>query len=319
MNAFVQSNQVVNTNGENFAWPVLPNGIPMQIPCQDTQIIGGFWRIPKVQGNRVIGYTDLVATDSNKPQSDAIKVLRVKLTGTGGITQIDMAIADSDYLATTSPPCQFAYLCDGNGGTLPVMPAVTIPVPIMQSGPQFMDGSTSTFVFPFPANPTALEYQVNGMWINGISITPNMSGLTTVTAVASSFNSAYGDYGTWSASSTNVLQLASATTDVVPAMRAGIDVELEPTDFCFDLTAYSTPEAVDGVQFGSGNIIPVTAFMLTDDPVVLYNVLKNVMSSGTTFDTTSEANKLGINTVQAQPKLYYGEDLVEASDAGACS
>ncbi len=315
---FVQSNQVVNVNGENFAWPANPNGIPMQIQTEGTQIIGSFWRIPVMDGPRVVDYAFLVANSAIKPQPDALKVLQVKMTGTGGITAVMMAITDSDDLPTSTPPNQFAYLADGLGGTLPTMPTVTIPVPIMQQGPQVINNTTGakTFIFAFPANPAGLEYQVNGMWINGTLLPPTMTGLTTVSAVAGQFNTDFSDYGTWSATG-DVLQLVSAPSDVVPASKAGIDVELAPTDFCFDLTAYSTPAAVDGVKFGSSDTIPLTAFMLTDDPVVLLNVLKPKMSVGTTFSTTV-ANKLGISTVQEQPKLYYGVTLVEASAAGTC-
>ena len=317
---FVRSNQVVNVNGENFAWPANPNGVlnGMDIPTAGTQIIGSFWRIPVMDGPRVVDYAFLVANSAIKPQADALKVLQVKLTGTGGITAIMMAIADNDDLPTTTPANQFAYLADGLGGSLPVMPTVTIPVPIMQQGPQVTNPTTGakTFIFAFPANPAALEYQVNGMWINGVLITPTMTGLTTVAAVAVQFNTDYSDNGTWSATG-DVLKLVSAPTDVEPVSKAGIDVELKPKAWCFDLTAYSTPAAVNGVKFGASDTIPLDTFMLTDNPTVLLNVLKAKMSVGTTFSTTV-ANKLGILTVQAQPKLYNGVTLVESATAGTC-
>ncbi len=320
---FVQSNQVTAVNSQNWAWPTNPNGTPMQIPCENTQIIGSFWRVPQTQGNRVTGYTDLTAVNQTvKPQPDAIKILRVKLTDTGGITTLDMAIADGDNVATASPPNQFAYLCDGNGGTLPVMPTVVIPIPIQQLGPQTQDATTGdrTFVFPFPANPAGLEYNIEGIWLDGAAPTPAYapSGITTVAGVVTYANSNWSRFGTWSASSTNVLQLVSTTGDVQYVAKAGIVVALAPKAYCIDLTAFSTPAAVNGVKFGTGNTIPVPAFLLTDNNATLYNVLQKIMSSGTSFNTTI-AHKLGITTVQGIVHLYEDTSLVASSTAGACS
>ncbi len=325
---FVQSPQVLNVNGEDFGWPANPDGVPngMQIPCEDTQIVGAYWRIPQTQGPRVIGFTYLVATDAIPPTADAVKVLRVKLIGTGGITQIDMAIADADNIGTTSPPNRFAYLCDGVGGTLPVMPLVTIPVPIMQSGPQITDPATGdrTYIFAFPDNPSALLYQVNGIWFNGIAPTPAYvaAGITTVAGVVSYANTHWSVYGTFSNPSTNILKLVNTDSDTVPVYMSGVDVSLAPANQCIDLTAFSTPSLVDGVSFDGGTtVIPVTPFMLTNNPVTLYNVLKDVMSSGTTFNTTSVSHKLGILTVQGLVSLIdtSGPTTVVSATAAVCS
>lgn len=320
---FVQSNQVVTVNSQNWAWPANPNGTPMQIPCENTEIIGSFWRIPQMQGNRVIGYTDLTAVNQSvKPQDDAIKVLRVKLTDTGGITTLDMAIADTDNIATTSPPNQFAYLCDGAGGTLPVMPTVVIPIPIQQLGPQSTNSTTGarTFIFPFPANPSGLLYNIQGIWLDGAAPTPAYvaAGKTTVANVVTYANSNWSRFGTWSNPSTNVLQLVSGTGDVQYVAKAGIVVSLAPAAYCIDLTAFSTPAAVNGVKFGTGDIIPVPAFLLTDNNATLYNVLRQIMSSGTAFNLTI-AHKLGISTVQALVHLYNDSSVVASATAGVCS
>src|SRR6185312_8250023 len=168
MITFVQTNQAVKVNANNFAWPNEPNGVPLQIPCQNMEIIASYWRIPQYQGNRVTGYAYVVCSEtSTKPQPDALKVLLVKLTDTAGITTVDMAILDTDNNSYSSPPNQLAYLCDGLGGTLPVMPTVTIPVPMQQSGPQTDTNGLNTFVFTFPSNPLGLGYTLNGAWFNG--------------------------------------------------------------------------------------------------------------------------------------------------------
>lgn len=319
---FVVTNQAVDINGEIYAYPNNPNGTTIYIPCEQTEIIGPAWRIPQTSGGRVIGYNYVTANDSSvKPTADSLKVLSVKFTNDAGITQLYFAIADNDQLGTTSPPSQLAYLCNGIGGGLPVMPLVTIPTPILQTGPQSTDNTTgaNTFIFSFPENPAGLEYLVNAVYLNGVAPTPAYvaAGITTVAGVAAYANTHWSDYGTWTNPSTNILKLVSDSGDVQMVLRAGIVVELAPVDFCFDLTAYSTPAAVNGVKFGTGNIIPVPAFLLTNNNVDLLNVLIRVMSSGTTYNTAT-SHKLGINTVMAQPKLYNNSTLVATAASGAC-
>ena len=203
------------------------------------------------------------------------------------------------------------------------MPTVVIPYPILQTPPQSTDNTTgaNTFIFPFPDNPAGLLYTMNAIWLNGAAPLPAYvsAGKTTVAAVAAYANTNWSDYGTWTNPSTNILQLVSETDDVQQVLTAGMNVALTPTNFCFNLTAYSTPASVNGVKFGSGPIMPVPAFLLTNNPITLMNVLAKVMSSQTVFDPTSVANKLGILTVQAQPKLYNDAVLVETATAAVCS
>src|ERR1035437_155370 len=320
---FVVTKQAVDINGEIFAYPNNPDGTMVQIPCDQTEIIGSYWRIPQFTGSRVIGYVYAVDTNTSvKPANADIKVLSIKLTDTAGITQMMVAIADLDNVATTSPPNQLAYLCDGSGGTLPVMPTVTIPIPIQQTGPQSTNITTgdNTFIFPFPANPAGLEYNVAGEWYNGVAPSPVYapSGLTTVAAVAAWYNTNRSAEGTWTNPSTDILKLVS-TAGAGEVTKAGIIVSLEATNFCFDITAFGgSPANVDGVKFGSGGIVPLPSpFLLTDNNVTLMNVLTHVMSSGTVFNTTV-THKLGINTVQAQPKLYSGISLIATAAGGTC-
>lgn len=320
---FVQSNQVTKVNGNDFAYPNNINGVPLQVTCENTEIIASYWRIAQLDGNRVVGYTYVVAPETSvKPTPDALKVLRVKLTDTAGITTLDMAIADGDNISTSSPPNQFAYLCDGLGGTLPVMPTVTIPYPMQQSAPQTIaTNGDNTFIFSFPSNPLGLLYTMNAAYFN--SAVPyfafNPSGITTVAQFVTWATSHWSNYGTWTALSATTFKLVSGTGAVTQVFLAGMNVDLTPVNFCFNLTAYSTPAPVNQLKFGSGELIDLAVpFMLTDNPVTLMNVLRVHMSSGTIFDTTSVAHKLGINTTMATPKLYYNDVLVVTSTAGAC-
>lgn len=318
---FVQSNQVTKVNGNEYGFPNNATGTVVSIPVDGTQIIGSYWRIPQSMGSRFIGYEYQVAVETSSPPTpDSLKILRVKLTGEGGVTTVDMAITNTDNVSTSTPPCQFAYLADGSGGTLPVMPTVAIPYPILQNGPESMTGTTNNFVLPFPANPAALLYTIQGFYINGQAPTPTFAptGITTVAGIVTYFNANYSAYGTWSATG-DVLKLSSPTSAGTQALKVGMAVSLTATPYCFDLTSFSTPSAVNGIAFGSGTTIPVPAFQLTNDPVVLMNVLKKYMSVGTTFDTTSVSHKLGISTTMATPKLLNGASTVATATGAVCS
>ncbi len=313
MTNFVQSNEVVGVNGIAYLYPNyvtgVVGGIGKQINCNNITIIGSFWRVPFVVGTVITKYTDLVAVnDSTPPTPDSLKVLRIQ--DLSDMSVYDIAIANTDNIATSSPPNQFAYLCDGTGGTLPVMPDVTIPFPIIQFAPTSTDGTNNVFTFAFPNNPTSLLYSIPAPWFNGVAGSPAYSpaGKTTAAQFVTWANSNWSAYGTW-ASSGNVVTLTSLVTNVT---QAGMQIALTPAAFCFDLSAYSTPALVNGVKFGTGDTVSVPAFMLTNDP----NVLMSAQS--TTFSTTV-ANKLGVNTVYATPKLYNDASLVVTSTAGACA
>lgn len=327
MITFVQSNQVTAVNSNEFGFPNNPNGVPLQIPCQNMEIIASYWRIPQYQGNRVTGYAFIVCSEtSTKPTPDALKILRVKLTDTAGVTTVDMAILDTDNNSYSSPPNQLAYLCDGLGGTLPVMPTVTIPAPIQQSTPQTTDANgNNTFIYSFPSNPLGLLYTLNGAWFNGLApyFAFNPAGITTVAQFVTWANSNWSNYGTFTALSAVTLKLVSNVGTVspsdIPVFASGISMDLTPVNFCFDLTAYSTAAVVSQFEFGTGGLQSFREpFMLTDNPVVLQNQLIPVMSSGTVFNSTAVAHKLNILTTMATPKLYNNGVLVVASTSGSC-
>lgn len=310
MLAFVQSNQVLEVNGEYFSYPNNIGGISKQIPCGNVQIICAYWIIPMVQGGIVIGYNKLVATDSSKPTPDSVKVLAVK--DKQDQTEYMFAILDADQITTST----FAEYCDGSGGTLPVMPTVTIPYPIMQNGPQSTasDG-TNTFIFPVPTNPNGNLYSIPYIWFNGVA--PGTAyvaaGITTLAGIVTYANTNWGDYGTWSAAGT-ALQLESATSDTVPVTEAGMEVSLAPANFCITVAG---PYAVNGVKFGSSATIPFPAFVLsTSNRQTLINSLKPLMPMATF--TLVSTNKIQISTVQAQPKIYDGSTLRITAATGAC-
>lgn len=315
---FVQSDQVLEVNAQSYGYPNYPNGVSKQIPCESVEIINSFWKIPVTLGNRVIGYNYLVATDDTKPQADAVKILRVKDTRDN--TEYGFAIVDTDNIATSSPANEFAYLCDGTGGTLPVMPTVTIPIPILQSDPASTDtDGTTNFVFPFPLNPNGLEYAIPYPWFNGVAPTTPYapSGITTAAQFVTWANSNWSDYGTWASPTTNIVTLASATTDTIPVTKAGMEITLTPTSYCLTLNA--SPDAVNGIKI-SGTVFAITPLSAgRTNRQALIDAIKHLFP-GATF-STAVSTKINILTTQLPQTITYNGSNVSGLTwvAGACS
>lgn len=309
---YVQSDQVIEVNGQSYAYPNNPNGVPKAIPCRCT-IAATMWRIPVTQGNIVISYNYLVATDAIKPRADAVKMLRLKDTLDAN-TEYGIAIADNDGVTGWT----FIDNCNGCCGDTPVMATVTIPTPILESEPQTTVAGTNTFVFALPNNPNALLYSIPFPWFNSVGpVTPYVpAGITTPALFVTWANTNWGDYGTWS-SSGDIVTLVSAPGDTIYVTKAGVAPSLTLGAWCFDLTAFSTEAAVNGVKFGSSDTLFFAPFMLSNtNQTTLQNRLTPFMPFATFAAIT---NKLTINSLQAVPKLYNGATLVATATAGACT
>lgn len=328
MTNFVQDNQVVGVNGQayitnNYITGIV-SGIARQLSCDNIVIVNSFWKIPWVVGTVVEKYTyELAVNTSTPPTPDSIKILLIK--DKQDQTSFELAIANTDNMAASSPPNQFAYLCNGLGGALNTMPTVTIPFPIVQFGPTSTNSTNqaTTFTFTFPHNPLGLIYSIPAPWFNGVAGAPPYapSGITTPAQFVTWANSNWSAYGTW-ASSGDVVTLVSLTGSGVYVLKAGMQIALQLRAYCFDLSAYSTPAPVNQVKFGtSGALIPFPngAFVLTNDPNVLLNQLKTVMSAESTTYGTAITHKLQVNSVYDVPKLYNNGVLVVSSTAAVCS
>lgn len=310
---FVTSNQVMSVNGEFFTYPSHPTGITKNIPCR-SEVAGFFWLVPKTQGNRVIGWQELTAVNGTKPFPDAVKVLRLK-DALDANTEYEIAVVDGDGVTTNA----FIDNCNGCCGATPVMATVTIPSPILQLPPQETDTTTGerTFIFPFPANPNGLLYAIPYPWFNGAAPTPAYAptGITTAALFVTWANTNWGEYGTWS-SSGNIVSLANDDSDTIPLDLAGMQISITPKIWCFNVTAFSTAAAINGIQFGSGAIFTFPPFMLTNtNQQTVINSIKKFMPEST-FVISS--NKLQLSTVQATPKLVNGVTVVATAGAGAC-
>lgn len=315
---FVQSNQVITRNNEVFAWPNYPNGLSgQQIPVDGTVIVNSFWRLPRTLGNRVIGYDEQLATTATKPRADAVKVLRVKDASN---TVWEFAITDDDNIATTTPANQFAFLSNGLGGTLPTMPAVTIPYPIMQTGPQSVVAGDNVFVFAFPANPNTRLYSILFPWFNGAAPTQayEPAGITTPAQFVTWANTSgkWDGYGTWSSSGT-VVFLNSNSADTIFVEEAGIQIALTPANYCLTLNA--SADAVNGIKI-DGAIMPIPAIMAgrTNRAALIQEIQKYF--PGGVF-TTAITNKINVLTIRLPQDMR--NDGVAVSgltwSAGVCS
>lgn len=325
---FIQSNQVLGVNGQKYitqnyvtglvAGPNDINTVKRQLAVGNITIINSFWFIPRIQNGRVIGYAEQTAINTSAPPTiDSIKILRLK--DLQDLSEYDIAIANTDNISTTSPPNTFAFDADGLGGSLPVMPTVVIPFPVIQNPPTSVIGSNNIFTFTLPNNPLGLTYSIPAAFFNGVLSAPSYapSGITTPAGFVTWANANWNAYGTWANPSGVIITLTSATTNVT---KAGFIPALTPAPWCFNLSAYSTPTLVNQVKFGStGTLISVPAFMLTNNPATLIAVLQNVMSAESTTFTAFVDNKLQVNTVYAQPELYVSGVSVVASVSGVCS
>lgn len=316
--SFVKSNQVVSQNGTillryNSRTGVV-NTATRDINCDNTTIVGAFWLIPIVVGATVGKYEYVQAVNSTKPTPDSLKVLRVKFKH----DTYELAILDTDYITTAD---EFATLCDGLGGTLATMTAVTIPFPIFQDPPTSVNATTGTktFTFPFPINPLALTYNIPWPWFNGVAPTPAYapSGITTPAGFVTWANANWGTYGTF-ASSGNIVTLSNPTTAGTVLTKAGIGVSLAPADYCLDLTSFTSGTTVTGMQLGAAPIINFPAFSAVNTNLqAVINAIQPHFEDGAIF-TLTVANKIGINTVSAVLKLINVAATVATATAGTC-
>ena len=327
---FIQCNQVLGVNGQKYiiqnyvtglnSGPNDPNTVKRQLATANIVIINSFWLIPRVQNGHVINYAEETAINtSTPPTADAIKILRIK--DKQDLTEYDIAIANTDNIATSSPPNVFAYDADGLGGSLPVMPTVVIPFPIIEFPPTSVTGGNNIFTFTFPANPLGLLYSIPAPWFNGLAAsTPYApSGITTPAQFVTWANTNWSGYGTWANPTGVIITLTSVSGNV---SLAGMIIALTPRAYCFNLTAYSTPATVNQVNFGSGGTLitfPTGAFQLTNNPAVLAAKLATVMSEASTSFGFNITHKLEVDSTYATPILYNSGSLVVTSTVGACS
>lgn len=315
---FVKTTQLISQNGQDcttldFNLGTV-TGLTRDINCPDTTIIGAFWRIPIVQGATVTKYEYVQAVDSTAPTPDSLKILRVKFKH----DTYEMAIATTDYITIVDA---FATLCDGLGGSLATMPIVTIPFPIFQNGPTSVDSTTGTkiFTFPFPLNPLGLLYSIPNPVFNGVapSLAYAPAGITTAAGFVTWANTNWSTYGTFS-SSGDIVRLSNPTSAGTVLTKAGLSVSLTAALWCLDITSFSTPQVITGMQLGTAPIIQLPAFTATDvNYQTIINAIKPHFEAGAIF-TQTVAHKITISTTSAVLRLIDGVTTEATATAGTC-
>lgn len=318
----IQSNNVLERQGVTYLYPDTPQGLTdIIIPVIGTVIAEVCWKIPIQQGSGVISYKNAAVnalSPTVPPTPDSVKMLLLKNNDQNQTWGI--AIANTDQVTTSA----WNTAASAAAGTVQVMPAVTVPLPIIQYGPVSTDGSgTNVFVFEFPVNPLGLRYNITAPWFNGIAPTaPYVPASSTTLAGIVTWANTSGNwnmYGTWSAPTTTTLQLSSPTSATIPVTLAGMNPILQPKPQCLDATSTSTPAAVNGVQFGSGPVIPFPAFMLTNTAASLTALINSIqpLVPAATFVIQSGNNKITITTVQGIVKIYNNASTVLTASAVA--
>lgn len=324
---YVQSNQAITHNGNNLTRLNFQTGVvsgqTVLIPTaqQGAFVIAAFWRIPETQAGILINYVYQEAFTSVKPTPDSLKVLRIKWER----ETWEIAILDTDYVGSTNT---FGTLADGLGGALALMPAVTIPFPIIQNYPvtntPVGGGSENTFIFAFPPNPLGLQYSIPWPWFNGVapaqpydpSLMSPPSTITTPGEFVTWANTNWGHFGTWSRDR-NMVQLVSPTSADIPVSMAGVLAQLTPVSWCLDCTSFSSPTPVNGLEINGATTIPFPAFQLTNTNMQsLINAITPFLEDGAVLTVVGE--KINIVTVLGQVKIYNNTSLVATATLGSC-
>ena len=326
MVVLIQSNQVFSVNNEQYTSPNNPQGLSIgELIPSNSEPLGFYWVLPNVIGGRVKGCLYQSATSATKPRSDAAKVQRLRIPD-GRIMEIYVTDVDGTSSNTVPSPTggsTFAYYANGLGGSTPVMTAVTVPLPIAQFAPAITSpGATkdNTFYFTFPANPNTLDFNIDGIWLNGLVPAATQPVDKTTTALYATWaNSNMTGYGTWAAVNATTLSLVSNTGNTVYVKQAGIEVSLIAVPYCFDLTSFSAGQAIDGLKLGSSATLALTPFIMTDDPAILMVELQQSGYFGNSVFTHAIAHKLQIVNIQAVPHLYLATVLKSTAAAAVCS
>lgn len=313
---YVKTTQLVTANGVDLTFLNFRTGVvgaaTKNIPCVGTTIAGAYWITPYIQGAIQTKRQYTQAINSTPPTVDSYKVLRLKYRH----EEYEIAIANTDYITTVDA---FATLCDGLGGGLATMPIITIPFPIFQDAPSSIN--PNVFTFPFPNNPLTLLYAIPNVWFNGLVPSPAYapSGITTPAQFATWANSNWGTYGTW-ASSGNIVTLTSPSSAGTPVFKAGMPVNLAQASYCLDLTSFSSPTTVNGVQLQGGTTISFGAISITNSASglqTLINAIKPFFENGAAF-ALNVTDKIDISTISGVTKIYNGASLLATSTAGSC-
>ena len=184
------------------------------IDCGDIEVIGKVWLVPDVKDEHLVGYEPIgFTTLAAKPSEDSVLTIhiRFKLAHSDGY----IAVADDTELSIIGEKCN--ECC----GTLPEIPAPTVPEPIICTpgcGVDVDGVTTYTYTMPIPANPNGLQLRLRG-WFNGAVAAPapaeaGYANAAAILVFANTDVTGWGAYGEWTledVGDAQVLQLVSTT------------------------------------------------------------------------------------------------------------
>lgn len=233
---------------QNEVW-LNANPKTVQIPCVDLTFRGEEWCVPQVQDGRLLGYARTIS--ASKPSPDSVKALRV-CTVKGDEYLILVSDSDTQALLVTN--------CNDCCGPTPILPAVTVPAPIIEDKICPDASGNYTFIFPVPQNPNTLKYLIphGNASFNGQYATPDLSGAgySSVSALVTALNTNWSAYGTFTAINSNKdIQLVSTTT-----VSAGLYITLLAAAYCCTLPG--SPTQVDGIIIG-GTLVNFTTIQIS--------------------------------------------------------
>lgn len=292
------------------------------IPTIGTFVLSAEWMVPITVLGQFQGFQLLDATGQSVPPTPGCwKILNLK----NERQQWAVAIANTDEIGGNS---QWGTYANGLGGSLPSMPIVALPFPVIQSKPIPPPAGTVTtgnvFYFTFPLNPQGLGYNIQCVWFNGVApVTPFVPGsITTPAAFVTWANANWGSYGTWSSNGLTVI-LASPSTAVTPVTLAGLNAQLVPATYCLSLTSFLIGQNVNGIGFGSAPVNAFGAFQLTGSYASLQQLvtaIKPFFDTGATFTILASGStaKIQITTRLAAPVIYNNTTPIAGATLGGC-
>jgi hypothetical protein len=283
------------------------------INCSKAVVEGIEWFVPEIDGNDIMrGYRRWIEKTDTKPQSDAVKTIRIRVDG----QTYWLAVADDAVAQDFADACNE---CCENG--TPVLVAPTIPEPVIEYTPQVDSDGNSTFLVPLPDVITGQKIILGGTF-NGDepTVTPDAAGYETAADVLTFANTAttgWAEYGTWSlVTHTNgqkSLKLVSNSSADTPVTSAGITAALLEQEFCNTLTNF--PFTFDAVHHNGVETEVATTTVANMEELII--AVANIFADGTI--TKFSALKLNYKGPGVPSGFGFEGDIVEAFVAGACA
>lgn len=280
------------------------------LPCYGTQAFGTEWIVPIVRRGRLDHYRPGVIQDT-KPTPDAIKVIKLEITGTNQTVLIP--IPDNGTVG------DWVNKCNQCCGTSPTMTVVTPPPVVIEQEPCPTDPGgvlTRTFFDLYPDNPNSLNIGMIGSFNGSFpGVQPPSAGFATPALALAWAQANWAAYGTWTnQNAATKLQLVSTTT-----LTAGFSLFLVPEIYCLEIAAYNGDEVNQIVI--SGQTIDIDQLTIeTANPQALYFAIADLLPGLQFLQDSNNANApyIQYTGLQVPVKLMLDGVDVAVFTSGVC-